>query len=243
MIDLFLVALAVVLAFGGGAIRGFLGFAAGLFMLPFMTLMYGPVSAVITVALVDLPGNLKLIPEVRGQVSWRVVGALVGGTVVGAPFGTYALIAVDPAIMRQVIIGAVIVSCGIMLSGWRYRRALNIVQYAGLGFFGGIILGATYIGILIPIFLMAGPGSAASSRAYTIIWVLPATLLLVGMLAVVGVVNEVEMWRFLVLGPLFLAGTVYGSRIFKGISETLFRRMMLFFLIATSAAGLVFINL
>ncbi len=235
--SLFLAAVATCV---GGGVRGFTGFAGPMIMLPVMILLFGPVAGVVTVLLVDLTCNLTLVPEATRHVAWRVAAPLIAGTIVTIPLGSYVLLAVDSTIMTQAIIAAVVAISVVMLFGWRYRRVLNAFQLTGIGALSGALLSSAYIGAIVPIVLYAGPEAAARSRANVIIWAFVGAILVAATLSYGGAITQAELWRAAILAPIYLVSTFCGSRIFRGIDETLFRRTVLIILICASIGGLVF---
>ncbi len=240
MVDPLSLSIAAAAAIVGGAVRGYAGFAGPMIMLPAMTILFGPVSAVTTVLLVDLVGNLVLVPSSARDVSWRVAIPLILGSVVCMPFGGYLLLVADPSIMKQAIIYAIIAISMVMLFGWRYQRALGRGALFGVGVISGGFLSAAYIGAIAPIFLYAGPEPASNSRANTIMWAFVSSAILCVGFVVGGVITETELLRAAILAPFYLAAIFAGSRLYLGIDETLFRRTVLLILIGGSIVGIAF---
>jgi uncharacterized membrane protein YfcA len=232
--------IAVAAAIVGGFVRGYSGFAGPMIMLPAMTLLFGPVTAVVTILLVDLVGNVVLLPDSVRQVSWRAATPLILGTVISVPFGSYLLLASDPHLMKLAIVYAVIGIALVMLFGWRYRRALGTGPLFAVGVLGGGFLSAAYIGAIVPIFLYAGPDSASRSRANIIIWAFAGAVLIAAAYVYGGAVTNVELLRAAILAPFYLGAIFLGSRLFRGIDEALFRRSVLIILICGSIAGMMF---
>lgn len=232
--------LAIAAAAVGGIVRGYSGFAGPMIMLPVLTILFGPVAAVITILLVDIVGNLLLVPDSIRQVSWRIAAPLILGTLVAIPFGSYLLLAVDAAIMKQVIIFAVIGISALLLFGWRYTRPLNSGLLLGVGVFSGGFLSAAYIGAIVPIFLYAGPESAHQSRANIIIWAFLSSLFIAAAFVYRGAITESELQRAAILAPFYLGAIFVGSRMFRGVDEILFRRTVLIILIFGSIGGVLF---
>lgn len=220
--------------------RGYAGCAGPLIMLPVLTILFGPVTAVVTILLVDIAGVVMLVPDALRRGSRRVSLPLIMGTLACMPFGSYLLLVADPAIMKDIIIYAVIAAAAAMLFGWRYARPLGPVALTGVGVLSGGFLSAAYIGAIAPLFLYAGPDSAQASRANVILWSFFSGLFLVAALVYGGAVTEVELWRALILMPFYFAAIYGGSKLFLGIDELLFRRTVLSILIAGSVVGVVF---
>ncbi len=179
MPDLLSLSIAIAATVVGGIVRGYSGFAGPMIMLPVLTILFGPVTAVVTIMLVDLAGVVVLVPEAFREGSRRVSIPLILGTLACMPFGSYLLLAADPAIMKDLIIYAVIGTAVALLFGWRYRRPLGLAALLGVGVVSGGFLSAAYIGAIAPLFLYAGPDSARRSRANIILWSFFSGLVLV----------------------------------------------------------------
>jgi uncharacterized membrane protein YfcA len=52
-------------------------------------------------------------------------------------------------------------------------------------------------------------------------------------------VGAAELWRALLLIPIYVVGTYLGNRVAKRIDDALLRRIVLVVLLATAIAGLV----
>jgi hypothetical protein len=240
MPDLLSLSIAIAATVVGGIVRGYSGFAGPMIMLPVLTILFGPVTAVVTIMLVDLAGVVVLVPEAFREGSRRVSIPLILGTLACMPFGSYLLLAADPAIMKDLIIYAVIGTAVALLFGWRYRRPLGLAALLGVGVVSGGFLSAAYIGAIAPLFLYAGPDSARRSRANIILWSFFSGLVLVSILIYGGAVTDVELWRALTMAPFYFGAIYAGSRLFQGIDEALFRRTVLVILILGSVVGVVF---
>ena len=240
MPELLPLAIAAAAATVGGFVRGYSGFAGPMIMLPVLTILFGPVSAVVTIMLVDLSGNVVLIPDAARYASWRISLPLIFGTAVAMPFGSYLLLAADPAIMKPAIIVAVIVVSLCLLAGWRYHRPLGAPSLFGVGVVSGGFLSAAYIGAIVPLVLYAGPDAAPNSRANIIVWVFVGAILIAGAMIYGGAITETELLRVAILAPFYIGSIYAGSRLFRFVDEALFRRTVLIILICGSIVGVVF---
>ncbi|MBI08575.1 MAG: hypothetical protein CMM55_03545 [Rhodospirillaceae bacterium] len=232
--------IALAAAIVGGVVRGYSGFAGALIMLPVLTILFGPVTGIVTVLLVDMAGICLLMPEALRRGSMRISLPLILGSLVAIPFGSYLLLIADPEIMKKVIIYAVIGAATAMLFGWRYVRPLGPLALAGVGLISGGFLSAAYVGAIVALVLYAGPDNAKASRANAILWSFFSGWVLVAILIFSGVVTETELWRVFILSPFYFGAIYAGSRLVRGIDEILFRRTVLGILIIGSVVGVVF---
>jgi uncharacterized membrane protein YfcA len=225
--------------FVAGLVRGTTGFAGPLIMVPVLGFFYSPASAVAISTLVDLSSNVSLLGDALRQASRITVASLICGALITIPFGGYALLAFDATVIARTMYAVVGFFSLVLLSGWRYKKVLSPKQYFGVGAASGVILGATSFGVAVLPFLYSGTDTAARGRANFILWALFCALIGFAIVAVGGRVGAPELWRALVLIPIYVAGTYLGNRVAKRIDDALLRRIVLVVLLATAVAGLI----
>ena len=225
--------------FVAGLVRGTTGFAGPLIMVPVLGFFYSPASAVAISTLVDLSSNVSLLGDALRQASRITVASLICGALLTIPFGGYALLAFDAPVIARTMYAVVGFFSIVLLSGWRYEKALSPRQYFGVGAASGVILGATSFGVAVLPFLYSGADTAARGRANFILWALFCALIGFAIVLVGGRVGVMELSRALVLIPIYVAATWLGNRVAKRIDDAALRRIVLVVLLATAIAGLV----
>ena len=110
---LVLVAAAV---FVGGFIREFVGFGAALVSVPVMSLIFGPRMAVAVSSVMAIPAILQLLPEAVRHSERPVVLPIAAAIFMATPVGSTLLMVVDPAVMRIVISGLVVLMVAVLAS-------------------------------------------------------------------------------------------------------------------------------
>jgi len=233
------VAIITPVIFIAGLVRGTTGFAGPLIMVPVLGFFYSPASAVAISTLVDLSSNVSLLGDALRQASRITVASLIGGALLTIPFGGYALLAFDATVIARTMYAVVGFFSIVLLSGWRYEKALSPRQYFGVGAASGVILGATSFGVAVLPFLYSGADTAARGRANFILWALFCALIGFAIVLVGGRVGVMELSRALVLIPIYVAATWLGNRVAKRIDDAALRRIVLVVLLATAIAGLV----
>lgn len=208
-------------------------------MLPILNLFLAPAVSVAVLMWVDMFANVQLLPGVRRDSTRAVIIPLTLGTLVAMPAGAYVLLTVDPVLMKRVICGAILAAALVLLTGWRYRRAVSARVYAAVGALSGFVMGATSIAAITPLFLSAGNHSALENRANFVVWVFLATVLLIVILAVRGTLGAGDATKIAVLTPAYLAGIVIGSRLVRSTSDQTVRRAVLALIITVALAGLI----
>ena len=66
-------AIAAVSLFSARFSRGFSGFGAALVAMPILAIPYGPVGAVVIIALIEIPSTALLLPTVARQANWCAI--------------------------------------------------------------------------------------------------------------------------------------------------------------------------
>jgi len=221
-------ALSVVALFVAGLARGFIGFGAGLVIIPVLAVLYGPVEAVLTMTLVDIPATLYLMPTAVRHANWRSVAPLGIASLFTLPLGAWFLTYVEPEDMRR-IIAVLVISAGIMIaSGWRYSKTPSKLLTVTVGLFSGFLSGASNIGgPPVVVFLMAGRNSAIEVRAGIMAYFSFSVLFRIVIYLAFGMVTLAIFWLAVALVLPYMAGIWIGARAFSGVSEKLFRYTVL----------------
>ena len=225
-------------AFLGGFMRGFTGFGGPLLVLPVMAIFQPAATAAASVLCMDIFANVQMLPSARAHWSGRVLLPMGVGTLIGLPIGTHALVSLDPLLMRHAISLVVLLGAAALMLGWRYSRPIHASGYGVIGLISATIMGATGIGVVTPLFLNAGTGSAAENRANIVAWVFLATLMMLALLLTRQGLARPELPELLPLIALYLAGIAVGCRSYSRASERLVRRGMLLCVIGVAIGSL-----
>ena len=231
--------IAIATATIAGFIRGFTGFGGPAIMILVLVQFYAPVSVLTKVAIIDTVSSIKLLPSTAREVDRKLIVCLVLSSLIGAPVGVYALLEIDPVLMKRAIAIVAAVCTIVMLSGWRMTRVPPLWVQFLVGFISGVILGATFIALLMIVFLFASPVSAAQSRANTIYWVFSVGVAIIVGYAWMGVLEWGDVWRSILIGAVYLLAATIGAAFFRSTTERSFRRIALFLLLALSTFALI----
>lgn len=239
VLDLKLLIAAIIVA-ASGLMRGFTGTGSALITAPLFTLLFGPQSAVATVALIEIGIAIQLMPNAVRLTPWRVVAPMTIVASLTVPFGAWALIVADEILMKRVIALVVLTFSLILLSGWRYPGKPTQRSSVAIGGLSGILNGATAMGgPPVTLYILAAPWSMDIARAGLISHACLIMVPTFASLVVGGVVTWAVVWRALILLPVFVVTTWIGSRAFRNANETAFRRAALWLLVVVALATLV----
>ena len=235
--DAFYAVLAPV-ALAAGLIRGFAGFGGPLVMLPILNRFLDPAASMWVMMWIDLTANVLLLPQARKVASGTVLLPLLLGTMVTMPVGVKLLAETDPAIMKRVIGAAVLAAAALLLSGWRYPWKPQRKTWIVAGMLSGLVMGATSLAVTVALFLSADRQTATQTRGNFIVWVFAATIPLLILLVVQGAVRAGYLQAIGVLAPLYLFGTMVGTRL-QGVAPDHLVRQLVLLLAATIGASAV----
>jgi uncharacterized membrane protein YfcA len=232
---------AVVVFAVAGVMHGYTGgFGSGLFAVPLLALLFGPVAGIAVGSLTSLLGSAQLVPAAMRLVSFRHMAPLMIAQMIMVPVGAALLVSLDATLVRR-IIGVLVLLSGILLAtGWTYhgRRGPTMRATAGgiAGFMGGL---AGITGPVLVAYFLSAPERPEIQRARIVLAVFAGLIVIQISLLVAGGAGAVSMIRALALAPLFMAATWFGARLFARAPITWFRKVSLVMLFASGAAALL----
>jgi uncharacterized membrane protein YfcA len=210
-----------------GLVRGFSGFGSALIYMPLVAAVYDPRTAAVTLLLIDLFASAPFTIREFPRAAWREVVPVWIAATVAVPFGTWALLVMDPIALRWGIAVLVLGLLAVLMSGWRYRGRPHIAATAGVGAFAGFGAGAVGIAgpAVIIYWLGGGANNAATVRANLMVFftLLGASLMVA--YGSQGLFTRELVALSILLGVFYLAAIGIGAWFFKGASENLYRRV------------------
>jgi len=88
---------AVACIFAAAVVRGYSGFGFSLLAITSLSLFLPPTEIVPSIFIMEVAASLHLLPGVWRDIHWRSLLWLTVGSLVGTPFGVYALAHAPPA--------------------------------------------------------------------------------------------------------------------------------------------------
>jgi uncharacterized membrane protein YfcA len=218
-----------------GLVRGFSGFGGAMIYMPLVAAVYDPRIAAVTILVVDFLATTPFaLPEVR-RCNWREVWPITFAMAVGVPFGTWALIALDPIVLRWCIAIVVLSLLPPLAIGWRYHGEPRMPITLAVGLFAGVSAGAVQIaGPPVILYWLSRVGSAVSVRANVMVFFMLCGVVLVAAYAWEGLFTAQTLALSLMLGIPYLLGVGIGSFFFRSASDLIYRRVA--YLIIAAAA-------
>lgn len=211
-------------AFVAGLVRGFAGFGAAMIYLPIAALFLSPVTAIVSLMVMDCFGPLPALSRARRDAHWPDLRKLMIGMIIALPFGVALLQAVSPDVFRYAVSIMSLILLGALVLGLRYTGQLDAPKVYGVGGAGGLLGGAIGLpGPPVILFYMASPHAPAVIRATMLLFLFAFDLGFVGVVALQGMVTPEPLVLGLLLAPITMFGTLIGTWLFRPGREDVYR--------------------
>jgi uncharacterized membrane protein YfcA len=219
-------------AFAGGFINGLAGTGTALFALGFYLVVLDPVRAVAIVAfmsvLVGVQGLWIVRREIRAQ-PYRLLRFVVPG-LLGVPVGLALLDSIDATKLRIAVAVLLIVYgfyFGFRASLPAFSRRTPWVD-STVGFVGGFLGGAAAVsGALPQMWLSIRPWTKAETRAVLQPFNVAILGTTVGLLFFQGAYDSTALGALMITIPTGLIAAQIGIAVFRRLSDTGFRRLLI----------------
>ena len=219
-------------AAAGGFINGLSGTGTALFALGFYLVVLDPVRAVAIVALMSVLAGLQGLWIVRREIlahPHRLLRFLIPG-LLGVPIGLSLLDVIDASTLRLSIAVLLIVYGGYF--GFRaslpaFSRRTPIVD-AVIGFVGGVLGGTASVSGAIPaMWLSIRPWTKSETRAVLQPFNIAILSTTVCLLMFKGAFDRTALTALLITVPVGLIAAQIGIAVFRRLSDTGFRRLLI----------------
>lgn len=222
-----------------GTVYGFAGFGAALVFMPISVALVPPAMAVAAFALTALIALFTVVPRAWAAVDKPGLGQMLLGTMIGFPFGIWALRVWDGAVIRLSVSVVVLVTLAVLVAGWRMAARPGMAARGGVGAATGIIGGATGVtGPVVILFNLGAGAPAAQTRANTLVFLTLCSGLLLAHLWVQGLLSPVAIWLGIVLMVPYAVGNRIGQALFDPRAERFYRRVAYAIIAASALVGL-----
>lgn len=222
-----------------GFLRGVTGFGGAMMITPLLSVLIGPVPAVVIALILESTAALVMFPDAIPKARWRVLFYLILPAIFTVPIGGYLLLNLDPALARKIIALVVIVCSAALLFGIRYSGEPRPATSLALGSIVGALLGATSVGAPpVILYLLSGPDPATVTRANLSIFVTTISVIGLVMLTVAGAITIKLAVSAALLAIPFLLATWLGGKMFARLSDTTARRIALLLMMGAGIISL-----
>lgn len=218
-----------------GLSKGFSAFGAALIFIPLASAAIGPVSASAIFVVIDCMAALPLVYMNRAHVDRRVISKVAMGAFVGLPIGVALLIHTDQKLVRLAISIFCVANLFLLMSGLQFPKAPGRAMVYSTGLVSGILHGiAQMSGPPVLLLWFAMRYTKEKIRASALLYFFLLTLTTSFIFLASSVIGWETVAYSLMLLPVYAAGLIIGSLVFKMSSEQFFRGVS-FALIACAA--------
>jgi uncharacterized membrane protein YfcA len=216
----------LITAFVAGLARGFSGFGSALIFIPLASSIISAKLASPLLLVIDFVAAAPLIPNGWRHADRRDVGTMLLGTLIGVPFGTWALTQMDALAVRWMIVVLIVPMLALLMSGWRYRGTPTAALTASVGAIAGFFNGVAQVGgPPIVLYWLRDATAARMVRANIILFFAVSSVFTTISYLIGGVLTTAVIGLAVLTGPAFGVGLWLGSRMFGLASEETFRRI------------------
>lgn len=237
-----MVVLLVVGAAVAGFVQGLSGFAFGMVAMSFWVWGIEPRVAAVMAVFGSLTGQVVAVVTSRRPLRLHVLAPFLAGGAIGIPMGIAVLPHLNPDLFRLVLGSVLVIWCPVMLLSSHLPRvsrggrlADGVVGLAG-GFMGGI---GGFTGVVPTLWCTLRGMEKDAQRAVIQNFNLAALAFTMLGYVASGAVTR-DMWPLLPLVAMaLLVPVLLGSRLYVGLSEAAFRKLVLSLLSLSGLAMLV----
>lgn len=225
-----------------GFVQGLSGFAFSLVSISFWAWTVEPRLAAVLAVFGGFCGQVVAAVTVRRGVDWRLLWPFVFGGLAGLPLGMLLLPQLDVQVFKGLLGTLLVLWCPAMLFAGSLPRLTRGGRFSDglIGAIGGALgpLGG-FTGAVPTLWCTLRGFDKDTQRAVIQNFNLAMLGVTMATYFATGVVTR-EMWpMFAVVGPAMLIPSLLGARLYIGMSEASFRRLVLGLLTASGVAMLV----
>lgn len=235
------IAAGIAIAFLASVCQSVTGFGFALVMAPLMTAVWAVRPGIAATVMLSLFGNLMLLREVRGHVSFPRVGGLLTGFAIGLAPGVLVFERVDEDVLRIVVGIAVLIAT---LAVYRAPEVSHGRDSFGLRVLAGAVSGAigsstSLSGPPVVLYLVGRVREIDAFRATVLAYFVPSSLLVLASYLVVGQITKDVLVMFAFGVPGVLLGMPAGAWVRRHLDAQRFRLLVLAVLVGASISVVV----
>ena len=229
-------------AMAAGFVQGLSGFAFGLVSMSFWAWTLDPRLAAALAVFGSLTGQIIAAVTVRRGFDLKRLAPFVLGGLLGLPLGLLLLPRLDVQLFKALLGGLLLVWCPAMLLSAQLPRITRGGRVAdGLVGAGGGLMGALggFTGVLPTLWCTLRSLEKDAQRAIIQNFNLSMLAVTFASYVATGVISSATLPYFAIVAPAMLIPSLLGARLYIGISEATFRKIVLSLLTCTGVALLV----
>ncbi|MDW5444497.1 sulfite exporter TauE/SafE family protein [Polaromonas sp. SM01] len=229
-------------AMAAGFVQGLSGFAFGLVSMSFWAWTLDPRLAAALAVFGSLTGQIIAAVTVQRGFDLKRLAPFVLGGLLGLPLGLLLLPRLDVQVFKALLGALLLVWCPAMLLSTQLPRITRGGRVAdGLVGAGGGLMGALggFTGVLPTLWCTLRGLEKDTQRAIIQNFNLSMLAVTFASYVATGIISSATLPYFAIVAPAMLIPSLLGARLYIGISEAAFRKIVLSLLTCTGVALLV----
>ena len=228
--------LAAFAVFPSGMIQGYAGFGGALVAVPFLAILFDPVTGFAMILFVGLFGQGTHFFKAAKSADWHEVGPVAAASSFTMTIGILFLVASDPTFIRKCMGIIIILITLLMASNWSYtgKRGLTGKLFTG-GFSGAITGGFGVPGFPLQVMYFHSSSSTVEMKRANVLAALACGLVVaITGLLIQSVYTQEILIRSVIIAPTFVFGAKLGQMIFKIAPADWFQKVTYLILLFTA---------
>ena len=228
--------LAAFAVFPSGMMQGYAGFGGALVAVPFLAILFDPVTGFAMILFVVLFGQGTHFFKAAKSADWHEVGPVAAASSFTMTIGILFLVASDPTFIRKCMGIIIILITLLMASNWSYtgKRGLTDKLFAG-GFSGAITGGFGVRGFPLQVMYFHSSSSTVEMKRANVLAALACGLVVaITGLLIQSVYTQEILIRAVIIAPTFIFGAKLGQMIFKVAPADWFQKVTYLILLFTA---------
>ncbi len=235
------IAAGIVIAFLASVCQSVTGFGFALVMAPLITAVWAVRPGIAATVMLSLFGNLMLLRQVRGQVSFPRVGGLLSGFAIGLVPGVLVFERVDEDALRIVVGLAVLIATLVV---YRAPEVAHGHDGFGLRVLAGAVSGAigsstSLSGPPVVLYLIGRVREIDAFRATVLAYFVPSSVMVLVSYLLVGQITQDVLLMAAFGAPGVLLGMPVGAWVRRHLDSERFRLVVLAVLVGASVSVVV----
>lgn len=221
-------------------IRGFNGFGFSATCISGFSFILPAIEIVPIILILEVLISIFMAPYIWNKIDWNFVFKLLIGITIGSPIGLYLLKYLSPQTTHLYVCVIIIFFSLLLMRGYSNQKINNNGSKIFTGIISGTLNGLTTLGGMpVALFLLVTSIQPAVIRGS-----LAALFFLTDIYAFVlsffgGIVDMITIYRTIPLIMILPIGVYIGDKFFVKSKETLYRKVVFYFLIIISIFGIL----
>ncbi|MGC1176416.1 sulfite exporter TauE/SafE family protein [Polaromonas sp.] len=226
-------------AIAAGFVQGLTGFGFGLVAMSFWAWTIDPRLAAAMAVFGALTGQVIAAVTVRRGFDFKLLAPFVIGGLLGLPLGLLLLPRLDVMVFKAFLGTLLVIWCPAMLFSTQLPRITRGGRIADglIGAAGGVMGGlGGFTGVLPTLWCTLRGMDKDAQRAIVQNFNLSMLLVTFGSYLATGIITTATLPYLAIVAPALLIPSLLGARLYIGISEATFRKLVLSLLTCTGVA-------